>query len=283
MQPTEELMHTEEITASPKVQPIVTGHFWETAGYHTRRPQGTSDWLLILTLAGLGRFGHQQGQLIAQPHDLILLRPGTCHDYGVTDAVSHWELLWAHFQPRPEWLDWLGWPEEAPGLMRLTLSEPILRQQIIHCVHEMHRLATGGLRHRDLFAMNALEAALLWADALNPRTRNAFPDPRVQETVDYLCHHLGDRLNIALLAERAGVSSSRLAHLFRAQVGMPPQQFLEEQRLQRAQQLLARTSHTVQRIAEEVGFENSFYFSNRFKKRTGLSPSAYRHQKVSES
>src|SRR5476649_2265561 len=79
---------------------IVTGHFHEKAGYAARREHGTDDWLLIYTASGRGRFGYRTGEFIAHPGDLVLLRPGAFHDYGVEPALQRWELLWTHFLPR---------------------------------------------------------------------------------------------------------------------------------------------------------------------------------------
>ncbi len=59
---------------------------------------------------------------------------------------------------------------------------------------------------------------------------------------------------------------------------MTPQQFLEQQRLARAQTLLARTSHSIGAIAAEVGFESPFYFTLRFKRHTGLAPTDWRRR-----
>ncbi len=208
--------------------------------------------------------------------DAVLIRPGTRHDYGIAPSADSWEILWAHFQPRPAWHEWLHWPETAPGLMRLTLAEPIVSQKIIRRFHEAHILATGSLRRRDAFAMNALEEVLLWCDTQNARTRSSRWDARVQAAVDYAYNHLADKITTETLAAQGGLSASRLTPLFRAQVGLTPQQFLEQQRLARARQLLAHTSRSVGAVAAEVGFENPFYFTLRFKKHTGLSPRDWR-------
>ena len=264
-------------TPHPDVVELVAGHLRETRGYRTWRERGTTDWLLILTLGGRGRFGHgATGETVAEAGDAVLLRPGTRHDYGVEPAAGAWEILWTHFQPRPAWREWLRWPEVAPGLMRLALTEPIVRQKITARFREAHKLATGSLRRRDLFAMNALEEVLLWCDTQNGQAQPSRLDARVQAVVDYACGHLSDRVTSETLAAQGGLSESRLAALFRAQVGQTPQQFLEQQRLARARQLLARTSQSVGAIAAEVGFENPFYFTLRFKKHTGLCPRDWR-------
>ncbi len=55
-------------------------------------------------------------------------------------------------------------------------------------------------------------------------------------------------------------------------------QYLEQRRLDRAMELLGRTSMSVKDIAGAVGFENPFYFTLRFRKHTGYSPRRFRGQ-----
>jgi AraC family transcriptional regulator of arabinose operon len=88
--------------------------------------------------------------------------------------------------------------------------------------------------------------------------------------------NLQKRWGVGELAKIAGMSASRFAHLFRRQVGVPPQQFVEQRRLMRAEQLLKHSSLSVKEISHDVGFRSPFYFSLRFKSRTGKSPRAYR-------
>ena len=259
----------------PDVGHLVTGRFRETAGYETWRANGTDDWLLIATLGGGGRFGGDRTQITATPGDLVLLRPGTRHDYGVAPEAGVWDLLWTHFHPRPDWAPWLLWPEEAPGLARLTLTDD-LRDRVFHRFAQAHELATGALRRRETFAMNALEEVLLLCDLANPRARPARLDPRIEEALSFLCRRLAEPTGLDDLAAHVGLSVSRLSHLFRQEVGLTPQQYLEGQRLHRARQLLELTPRPIAAVAAEVGYENPFYFTLRFKRETGLSPRDYR-------
>ena len=63
---------------------------------------------------------------------------------------------------------------------------------------------------------------------------------------------------------------------------MTPQQFLEQQRLDRARQLLELSGRSIGDIAADVGFDNPFYFTLRFKRLTGLSPRDYRKRLLVE-
>lgn len=257
--------------------PLVTGHFRAGPDYAAYRLRGTRDWLLIYTMGGLGRFGHAEGDLITPPGTIVLLKPGTLHDYGVEAKLQRWELLWAHFLPRAEWVPWMEWTQAAPGLMYLELKGNA-RRQIARRLRDVHRLALGPWRRRQTLAINALEEVLLWCDQLNPRAETSVLDPRLQAAIDYIGSNLGQKLDLSAVADAASLSLSRFAHLFRAQVGLTPQRFIEQQRLERARQLLERTAMPVKSIAYEVGFSNPFYFSLRFKRYTGRSPTGFRAQ-----
>ena len=270
------------VTPAPLVSLIITGHFQESPGYATWRPRGTDDYLLMLTLSGSGRVGHATGEVRTAAGDGFLLRPGTPHDYGTARGASGWELLWAHFLPRPHWHDWLQWPETAPGIGLLSLDDEI-REPIENALGRMHRLAGSGVARRSEFAMNALEEALLWCDAINPASLSSQRDPRVARAMNFLREHLREPVSAADAARAAGLSVSRLAHLFREQVGETPREFVERERIARAQQLLSLTGRSIAAVAEEVGFESPFYFTLRFKKRTGLSPREWRQAALTPS
>lgn len=272
-------MRRRSVTRHVQVDQVQTGHFRQGKGYYAWRPNGTPDWLLIYTIAGLGRIGLSTGgEIVAEPGDAVLLRPGALHDYGVEPTRQRWELLWAHFHPRAAWHAWLSsWPQAGPGVLRLRLTDAEIRRRVRARFADADRLCNStALRHAETFSMNALEEVLLWCDLQNPK--GSPMDGRVRAATDYLDRNLKQKVTIDALAEHCGLSASRLAHLFRAQVGYTPQQFLEVQRMNRAAQLLEMTSQSIKEIAAEVGFDNPFYFTLRFKKKTGMSPRAYRRR-----
>lgn len=255
---------------------IITGHFREGPGYNAYRENGTEDFVFFYTIGGRGRLGHRTGEFVARPGDVVILRPRTFHDYGVEPKLQRWEFLWAHFLPRPHWHEWLNWPEFAPGAMSLRIDRPADRRKFIFRLKAMDRFSHSTFRAHEDLAMNALEEVLLWCDRANPLAEQPRLDARMQEAIDFICRNVSQKIDLDAIAHAAGLSVSRMAHLFREQVGQTPQRFLEQQRLDRAKQLLAFTSNSIKTIAFELGFENPFYFTLRFKRYTGKSPRAYR-------
>ena len=100
-------------------------------------------------------------------------------------------------------------------------------------------------------------------------------DPRIQKAGGYITEHQSRPLRLEQIARASCLSESRLSHLFRSQVGCPIQTYVERLRLEQAKTRLCTRNDSIQEIAEGVGFENAFYFSIRFRKYTGLSPSAF--------
>ena len=63
---------------------------------------------------------------------------------------------------------------------------------------------------------------------------------------------------------------------FKKDVGITPSEYIANFRLEKSVDLLLNTSYSVGNIAEEVGYENLYYFSNAFKKRYNMSPQSFR-------
>jgi AraC family transcriptional regulator of arabinose operon len=260
----------------PPAGRLTMGLFHMKKNYTRWREHGAPGWLLVYTLGGRGRFGHERGELLVEKGDLVLLQPKVRNDYGLEPELKRWDLLWAYFFPPTNWHVLLKWPEEAPGLLRLHLPAGISRTKIIQPLMEAYRLNMGSRRHREMFALNVLEKVLLLCDRINPDSEQSHLDARVFRAMDYLCQNLSRPVPLSLLARECGLSISRLAHLFRRQVGQSPHQFLEMQRMAQARQLLELTQESVTAIASQVGFPDLFHFSRRFRHHLGVSPRHYR-------
>lgn len=106
------------------------------------------------------------------------------------------------------------------------------------------------------------------------------PSPEEPGSLEPLLRWLGKNLatdlNLASIARRAGLSARSLSRHFRQQTGVTPAQWVLAARVRWAQQLLEKTSHPVERIAEQVGFGSPAAFRERFHRIAGTSPAAYR-------
>ena len=255
---------------------LVTGHFDERTGYRVDRPSGCHDWLVIYTRRGCGRFEYDGGWIDCGSHEAVLIAPQTPHGYRVAPSARHWELFWAHFVPPTQWRTWLQWQSPSPGWGHVGIADATRRKEIIDRFQTAVHTTAGYRHHRETLAMNALESVLLICHEQVVETRGKRLDPRIEKALDFVCRHLHEPLTVDRLARQCHLSPSRFAHLFREQMEMAPQQFVEHQRMERARELLEHTGYPVASIARRVGFECPFYFTRRFKRATGSSPRNYR-------
>lgn len=107
-------------------------------------------------------------------------------------------------------------------------------------------------------------------------------DSRLARVTDYIRATLHEPSDYRQLARLATLSYCQLFRLFKRQLGVSPQQFIEQQRIDVAKRLLTLNRLSIKEVASQVGFVNQLYFSRRFQKATGLSPSQYRANRLAD-
>lgn len=219
-------------------------------------------------------YTHRGGTALCRAGDVVLLAPGTPHDY-TTDREAAWDSYWAHFTPRPHWSGWLQLPKISRGLLGLRVDDSIRRRlnaAFERVITDSHAL--GALR--DDLALNGMEEVIILLAQQQAQRAAPQIEPRVAAVLQRLAASLDTPLSIEQLAAELALSPSRLAHLFKAQVDDSIGRVHMQLRLRHAARLLALTGRSVAEVAHDVGFPSPFHFSHRFKAYYGQSPQAYR-------
>ena len=99
----------------------------------------------------------------------------------------------------------------------------------------------------------------------------------VAQVKAYIRDHLSEKLTLADVAAVFSFSPGYLSQLF-GKYGGGFVEYITEARVAAAKEMLEKGDKKVYEIAEELGFESSFYFSKVFKKATGLSPREYQQK-----
>ncbi len=99
----------------------------------------------------------------------------------------------------------------------------------------------------------------------------------IQKTILYIETNLSDNLSLKNLAKINNFNDCYLSALFKKETGKTLTDFITEQRIQRANKLLASSTLPIQTIAQNCGFSDVNYFSKTFKKKMQKSPSEYRN------
>jgi transcriptional regulator GlxA family with amidase domain len=91
-----------------------------------------------------------------------------------------------------------------------------------------------------------------------------------------ICANLGGNVPLKSIAQECGLSPSHFARAFAISVGQPPHQWLLEQRVDLARQLLGQSTLPLSEIAIQCGFADQSHFTRVFSAKTGLAPGRWR-------
>lgn len=94
----------------------------------------------------------------------------------------------------------------------------------------------------------------------------------------HVLDRLGEQHAVADLARLAAMSERTFARRFVAETGTTPHQWITEQRVLRARELLEETDLSVEDVARDAGFGTAALLRHHFTKCTGVSPTAFRSQ-----
>ena len=101
-------------------------------------------------------------------------------------------------------------------------------------------------------------------------------DAAVRDCQVWLSEHYAIRTPVATMIERSSLAPTTFARRFRRATGYAPMDYVHTVRIEEAKQILETTDASVERIGEEVGYEDPASFRRLFKRKSGLTPAEYR-------
>jgi two-component system response regulator YesN len=107
-------------------------------------------------------------------------------------------------------------------------------------------------------------------------SQDAVKITQIKPAVDFIEANYDQPLTLADVAKAAYLSISRLAHLFKEQMGVTIIDYLTDVRIGHAKLLLLSTAKSCSRICFEVGYNNQSYFTRTFKEMVGMTPRQFR-------
>ncbi|MCI3922215.1 AraC family transcriptional regulator [Paenibacillus sp. TRM 82003] len=122
---------------------------------------------------------------------------------------------------------------------------------------------------------NLLELLCEWIAARDAERGISSARLAVERAKAYLDEHLHENLTVPSLARTVELSPKYFSELFKKTYGVTVSDYLTDLRMKRAKQLLLQPDRLQKDVAHAVGYDDEFYFSRKFKRHYGLSPTAY--------
>lgn len=221
---------------------------------------------LYLIREGRGLLQTEKEQVTLEPGRAYLLPAGVPCSYCCEDRLT---LLAFHFDLlRADQTDLL----EKVDCLPVVDFEP-------ERIEALHRVCQESGYGSAVRVINTIQNILLDMSEEYPLRWDDQPaySPCVARTIARIHETLSAQLRIEELAQQEFISRSYLSRQFCLEVGMPVKRYVHMQLVNMAQWRLINTADSVEKISNDLGFCNPFYFSEFFKKRCRVSPLQYRN------
>lgn len=97
----------------------------------------------------------------------------------------------------------------------------------------------------------------------------------IEKVIEYINNNLTEDLSLNKVASYAGFSAVYFHNCFKTATGKTLREYVEEQRIKKAVNILISTDSTLTDVAYECGFSSQSYFSLAFKRRMKMTPREY--------
>jgi len=236
---------------------------------------------LVYCVHGRGWCDAQAKRHEVREGDLLIIPPQIPYQLGST-KLHPWTIHWAGAVGRtiPEYVKELA---PSPRLIVLPLGENL---HLIHLFNEVLKGMAAGFSFVNLLlashAMAHLIAVVIREGRTQPREA-ADKLQKVARSIIYMSESLDQSLKVSRLAALANLSPAHFTTLFKGQIGCGPRHYLHLLRMHRACELLSSTELSMKEIAAQLGYQDQFHFSRKFKAFKSVSPSRYRSMQPTAS
>ena len=213
---------------------------------------------------------------ITPPHAKYFISRNCCDHYILAYVTSGkgtipFELIWANF-----FCDYMASYLSSIGLKGIPVIHDTNSGEALRAIVSL-AFKDPNNDHLCFPVMKIVDDILLTLAEKTFWEKKQLPSSRLAHAIkDLLDENIFGSIDIAAIAETLHISKSTLFREFSKHYQTGPHQYLLQRKIEHAKILLGRSDNSVKDIAGKLGFPDEFYFSNIFKRKTGMSPSAYR-------
>ncbi|WP_340395438.1 AraC family transcriptional regulator [Paenibacillus sp. FSL E2-0177] len=236
----------------------------------------TQDYTLLIFTGGNGQLNLDDQSVILSTDKCYLLSP------GISYSTNNQELTLYYYLITFTAIYTTKHPKRYSGEL---LSGR--RELIVHPFTKVIRLVEDLLMNRNNTddvqqfkrQLKFQELLLLLFEHNYPSKHLPSPTESVEKTITFIQEHYTESITVKQLAELAGISIWQYTPIFQQLTGKKPLEYLTDLRINHSKRFLQESTEPLREIARLVGFSDEYYFSRRFRQKTGVTPGQYAHQK----
>ncbi len=236
---------------------------------HWENGRVLNEFQFLYITKGEGIFRTQKGETKLHEGSFVIIVPGYWHWYR-PDKETGWIEFWIGFDgDYPRMLREHGFLGPEPQVLDIGTHETI--------VSHFNRIIDGVENERPGYQqIVASLIPLIYAEVSSYSSR-----PEIEargkdlfERIKFIFEaNLHGTLDMESLAAELNLNYASLREDFKSYTGLSPYQYFLQMKINRAKELLLDGGLSVKEISYKLSFENPYYFSRLFKKKTGVAPS----------
>ncbi|ETT45050.1 HTH-type transcriptional regulator ybbB [Paenibacillus sp. FSL H8-237] len=235
----------------------------------------TQDYTLLIFTGGNGQLNLDDQSVILSTDKCYLLSP------GISYSTNNQELTLYYYLITFTAIYTTKHPKRYSGELLSGRRELIVHPftKVIRLVEEllMNRNNTDDVQQFKR-QLKFQELLLLLFEHNYPSKHLPSPTESVEKTITFIQEHYTESITVKQLAERAGISIWQYTPIFQQLTGKKPLEYLTDLRINHSKRFLQESTEPLREIARLVGFSDEYYFSRRFRQKTGVTPGQYAHQ-----
>ena len=236
--------------------------------------------------------GHVRYQIQGQTYtvhkdDIMIINPGVEHMHLIDDPETDPDSC--IFYLGIDNLFIKGYPQDFIPICNVVIPLRKYQQEIYNCYHEIILTQEKKDVGWPLMAkVLSLEFLVLLLKELTPQNASTIQDYFQLKTYDkqtiaqtittYFQENYMKKISVEEIARSSYLSTTYITKIYKEMTGDTPINYLISLRMEKALEILKEGHFSIQDVAKRVGYDDPYYFSKLFKKRFGLSPSAYKRK-----
>lgn len=256
---------------------VSLGFYPKAKGHYTKRKYGLNENFLFYCVDGYGSYELDGEKYYVGPNEFFILPQNVSHSYG-SATNDPWSIYWVHFggDNLPNLNEMLTVKEHFKPMHIKDNGEVVALFQKIYETLELGYSLDNLLFSS--FCFSHFLSLFIYNARHHPAIKNSDPDS-VDTAILYMQENINDMLTLGDISSHSNYSVSRFSNLFKQKTGYAPMEYFMLMKIQQACQQLDFSDKSIKEIALNLGFDDPYYFSKRFKQVTGLPPKQYRSVK----
>ena len=254
------------IRTSPSIEGIGFTKDKEKSGFGPGQRKG---FTIHFNIKGVG---YLNGNMVKEGQGFLVYDGMYAHHYA--DKDNPWELLWITLSDACA-IEIFRRYKADPDTHIFDYRSPVLLREIANKIQSYKEISLDSLELLEIYLKVHCNCMTPTPD--NDKASEIYVDYAIQ----YIKNNIYRQLTVRELTDMIGITQPYLYRLFEEKFNMSPKQYIINEKLSVAKELLLNTDKSITEIAISVGYPDILTFSRIFSSKENMSPSKYRkiHQK----